>query len=111
MAVDLKDVMLYTEKATKLIGVGHFARAAEAYGADAAERFKQPDCLIAALLRLEQADAICLHSTTPEIACLRGGEHLQLQEQAGALMAEPMAAMSRRKDAGTLLAGCCRRRR
>ena len=97
------------EAAEQLRAKGHFARAAEKHGraaAAAAQELKADDCLVVALLRAAQAEALSYHSMAPTLTAAEADE--ALQTIVSVLLPQCVATLTRRKAAGTLLPGSCR---
>ena len=88
---------------------GHFARAAEKFGAAAAAAVQElaaEDCLVVALLRAFQAESLSYHSTAPTLTVAEADE--TCQTVMSVLLPQCMSTLTRRKAAGTLLPGSCR---
>ena len=88
---------------------GRYARAAEKFGdaaAAAAQELAAEDCLVVALLRAAQADALICHGSVPSLAAAERGE--SLQTVLSVLLPQLVSTLTRRKAAGTLLPGSCR---
>ena len=89
--------------AVKLEEKGRFARAAEKFGGAAAAG---EDCLVVALLRARQAEALDCHSTAPTLTVAEREEARQTVNSV--LLPQCKSTVTRRKAAGTLLPGSCR---
>jgi hypothetical protein len=94
--------------ASNLRSKGHYARAAEKYGcaaAAAAQELAAEDCLIVTYMRTWQASCTFCHSGAANVTDAESGG---LLEAACNLLGPCTETLTRRKEAGTLLSGCCR---
>jgi hypothetical protein len=94
--------------AEKLRVKGHYARAAEKYGAAAAaaaQELAAKDCLVVTLLRTRQAYSIVCHCS---IETLPAAEREAGRHTATELLPPCFSTLTRRKAARTLLPGSCR---
>jgi hypothetical protein len=94
-------------KAFKLCDKGHFARGAEAYGvaAAAAQALGHVDCLVTALLQVDEAHTRITHTRLPGVG---DDDLVAALTRTYDLLGTAVATLQRRKAAGTLLAGACR---
>jgi hypothetical protein len=108
--VDLSRVLALANKGHELLmGKGHYARAAEKFRLATEEAEKAlpgPDSLVTCLLRHDQLAALMRHATS---SAARPADADDAVREAGLrLLPSVMAALDRRKAAGTLLPGSCR---
>jgi hypothetical protein len=110
-SADLSRVIALAHKAAEVVQKAHYARAAEKFRLAAEEAEKAlllPDCLVTYSLRLRQLNALLRHATSP--ATPADADHA-LRDACLRLLPSVMAVLDRRKAAGTLLPGSCRRSR
>ena len=102
-------ILLY-EKADALKLKGRYARAAEKLGcavaAAAQELAGAEDCLVVALLRAGQAEALICHSRASTLPAAEAED--ARRTAISVLLPQCVSALTRRKAAGTLLPGSCR---
>ena len=87
---------------------GHFARAAEKYGASvaaAAQELAADDCLVVAYLQALQSFSFICHSHVPALST---AEVTAARQTACELLDSCTTTLLRREEAGTLLPGRCR---
>ena len=104
---DLSHVNALGDAALALERKGHFARAAEKYGAalDAARALgTQPDCLVVASLQLASVNVLTCIASGADSGADRAAAVATLFEQQNAAI----ETLQRRLAADTLLAGSCR---
>jgi hypothetical protein len=105
-------IVAITTKAAALCEKGHYARAANKYGAAgaaAALASHDQDCLITAFCQLEQANCLFATLFVPEAAEAHAAHTAAAQEQVfGSLLPAAMRVVERRRSAGTLQPGACR---
>jgi hypothetical protein len=103
-----ESIRLY-ETAVALMGKGRYASAVEKVGdaaAAAAQELAAEDCLLVALLRAEQAEALLCHCMGPGLTVAEKFE--PLKTVISVLLPTFVSTLTRRKEAGTLLPGSCR---
>ena len=102
-------VIALARKGEELGMKGHDARAAEKFRLAAEEAEKvlpDPDCLVTCALRHEQISALLHHATASAVKPADADD--AVREAFLRLLPPVMAALERRKAAGTLLPGSCR---
>jgi hypothetical protein len=103
----MASVTTLSRKAALLSHNGHYARAAEKYAAaaTAAQSLQQPDCLIVAYLQMVEGCMLTTHATVCTALAHAAKAYGRIYR---VLLPALMAALQRRKAAGTLVPGACR---
>ena len=105
---DLSRVVALSCKASELQDKDHYARAVEKYSAAivAAQDLAQEDCLVVTNLQLFHQISLRQYAETPGVAA---EEACAAKEQESQSLLAAMATLERRREAGTLLPGACRK--
>jgi hypothetical protein len=103
----MASVVALSHKGALLSQKGHLVRAAEKFAAaaTAAQSLQQPDCLIVTYMQMEELVVQYAQSSLPEnsVAAAAAAD----ERMFCVLLPAVMAALQRRKAAGTLLGGAC----